>query len=133
MKIKFKNEGEKNSLADGVFEIWSWKIIVPGLMIPPRDLKIGTDGVCQTCLQRKKKKKEKVTVIRKSRIKKEAGYWPGEKCRSWVVVASVERKTESETGVCGPTMERKTRFSKDLVWVGKIIGVFIKFYLILKG
>ena len=58
MKIKFKNEGEKNSLADGVFEIWSWKIIVPGLMIPPRDLKIGTDGVCQTCLQRKKKKRK---------------------------------------------------------------------------
>ena len=48
--------GEKNYLADGVFEIWNWKIIVPGLMIPPRDLKIGTDGVFQTCLQRKKKK-----------------------------------------------------------------------------
>ena len=53
--------GKKNYLADGVFEIWSWKIIVPGLMIPPRDLKIGTDGVFQTCLQRKKKK---VTVMR---------------------------------------------------------------------
>ena len=118
-------------MADGVFEIWSWKIIVPGLMIPPRDLKIGTDGVFQTCLQRKKKKS--YSDERKSRIEKEAGYWPGEKCRSWVVIASVERKTESKTGVCGPIMEIKTRSNKDSVWVGKIIRVFIKFYLIFKG
>ena len=123
---------KKNSLADGVFEIWSWKIIVPGLMIPPRDLKIGTDGVFQTCLQRKKKKTG-YSDERKSRIEKEARYWPGEKCRSWVVIASVERKTESKTGVCGRIMEIKTCSSKDSVWVGKIIRVFIKFYLILKG
>ena len=107
MKIKFKNEGNKNSLADSVFEIWSWKIIVPGLMIPPRDLKIGTDGVCQTCLQKEKKKKG-YSDERKSRIKKEAGCWPGEKCRSWVVVARVERKTESETGVWTHDGEKDT-------------------------
>lgn len=95
MKIKFKNE-KKKFLWLTVFEIWSWKIIVPGLMIPPRDLKIGTDGVCQTCLQRKKKG---YSDERKSRIKKEAGYWPGEKCRSWVVIASVERKTERNWGL----------------------------------
>ena len=50
-----------------------------------------------------------------------------------MVIASVERKTESKTGVCGPIMEIKTRSNKDSVWVGKIIRVFIKFYLIFKG
>lgn len=80
-----------------------------------------------------KEKKKSYSDERKSRIEKEAGYWPGEKCRSWVVIASVERKTESKTGVCGPIMEIKTRSNKDSVWVGKIIRVFIKFYLIFKG
>lgn len=131
MKIKFKNEGNKNSLADSVFEIWSWKIIVPGLMIPPHDLKIGTDGVCQTCLQKEKKKK--VTVMREkagSRRRLDAGLEKNAEAGWWSPAWSGRQRAKR---VCGPMMERKTRFSKDLVWVGKIIGVFITFYLILKG
>lgn len=46
-------------MADSASGISSWKSIAPGPLICPRDLKIGTDGVFQTYLQRKK-----VTMMR---------------------------------------------------------------------